>query len=127
MCSDKFFLKHALAYSAKTFIIAALAALLLFCNVSCRPFDKKPIYKPAMQNFQNFWGFQTPLKWEEIGRGRAPIKLIYIGAELGLPLPVSGAMFFNKDVILLLMFACCSYDVIYVALMRMQQKAHLGL
>jgi len=31
-------------------------------------------------------------------------------------LPVSGAMFFDKDVILLLLFACCSYDVIFVAL-----------
>jgi len=43
MCSDNFFLKHALAYSAVTFIIAALAAYLLFYNVSCRPIDKKPI------------------------------------------------------------------------------------
>ena len=31
-------------------------------------------------------------------------------------MPVSGAMFFDKDVILLLLFACCSYDVIFVAL-----------
>ena len=33
MCSDKFLLKHALAYSAITFIIAALAAYLLFYNL----------------------------------------------------------------------------------------------
>jgi len=45
-----------------------------------------------------------------------PSKLIYIGAKLGLSLPVSGAMFFDKDVILLLLFACFSYDVIFVAL-----------
>jgi len=30
-------------------------------------------------------------------------------------LPVSGAMFFDKEVILLL-FVCCSYDVIFAAL-----------
>src|SRR6218665_2291699 len=56
MCSDKCFIKHALTYSAITFIIAALAAYFLFYNVSCRPIDKKPIYKQAMQNFKSFWG-----------------------------------------------------------------------
>jgi len=49
-------------------------------------------------------------------KGRDPSKKNYIGAKLGLPLPVSGAMFFDKDVILLLMFACRSYDGIFVAL-----------
>src|SRR6218665_410402 len=60
----------ALGYSAigLTFITAALAAYPLFYNVSCRPIDKKPIYKPAMQNFKSFWGSRTPLKLEEIGR-----------------------------------------------------------
>src|SRR6218665_3967135 len=62
--------KHCSGYSAigLTFITAALAAYPLFYNISCRPIDKKPIYKPAMQNFKSFWGSRTPLKLEEIGR-----------------------------------------------------------
>src|SRR6218665_592372 len=61
MCSDECSLKHALTYSDidLTFIVAALAACILFYNVSCRPIDKKPIYKPAMQTFKNFWGSRT--------------------------------------------------------------------
>jgi len=34
--------------------------------------------------------------------------IINIGAKLGRPWPVSGAMSFDEDVILLLLFRCCS-------------------
>ena len=40
---------------------------------------------------------------------------INIGAKLGRLLPASGTMSFYKDVFLLLLFICCSYDVIFVA------------
>jgi len=41
---------------------------------------------------------------------------IYIGANLRRPWPVIGTMSSDKDVILLLLFICCSHDVIVVAL-----------
>jgi len=40
---------------------------------------------------------------------RTQISLIIgISAKLGRPWPVSGAMSFDKDVVLLLLFTCCS-------------------
>ena len=42
--------------------------------------------------------------------------IINIGAKLRRPWPVSQAMSFDKDVILLLLLIGCSYDVIFVAL-----------